>query len=123
MESAVVDQFGHGGVPPWLVLFFIDHNTHRVHIAGTTPNPTGPWITQQARKVGLRWLRKWSIRARGRKRTAGHRPLSASTWIAVHKAAGKTSLRNNPPVSAAWASTTVPLAVQRGQHNTLTPTI
>ncbi|CAM5511194.1 hypothetical protein SANTM175S_06064 [Streptomyces antimycoticus] len=33
----------------WFVLFFIDHGARRVHIAGITRHPTGPWITQQAR--------------------------------------------------------------------------
>ncbi|WP_230993906.1 integrase core domain-containing protein [Streptomyces endocoffeicus] len=33
----------------WFVLFFIDHGTRHVHIAGITRHPTGPWITQQAR--------------------------------------------------------------------------
>ncbi|KAK1184493.1 integrase core domain-containing protein [Streptomyces sp. NBS 14/10] len=33
----------------WFALFFIDHGTRRVHIAGITRHPTGPWITQQAR--------------------------------------------------------------------------
>ncbi|MFF8004462.1 integrase core domain-containing protein [Streptomyces sp. NPDC007917] len=32
----------------WFVLFFIDHGTRRVHIAGITRHPTGPWIAQQA---------------------------------------------------------------------------
>ncbi|WP_413099902.1 integrase core domain-containing protein [Streptomyces sp. Inha503] len=33
----------------WFVLFFIDHGTRHVHIAGVTRHPTGPWIAQQAR--------------------------------------------------------------------------
>ncbi|MER7878118.1 integrase core domain-containing protein [Streptomyces solisilvae] len=33
----------------WFVLFFIDHGTRHVHIAGVPRHPTGPWITQQTR--------------------------------------------------------------------------
>ncbi len=35
------------------VLFFIAHASRRVWIAGCSPSPTGAWVTQQARNVGL----------------------------------------------------------------------
>jgi putative transposase len=33
------------------VLFFIELDTRRVHLAGATENPSGTWITQQARNL------------------------------------------------------------------------
>ena len=35
------------------VLFFIAHGSRRVWFAGCTANPTGAWVTQQARNLGL----------------------------------------------------------------------
>src|SRR5438105_7263550 len=35
------------------VLFFIELGSRRVHLAGCTANPTGAWVTQQARQVRL----------------------------------------------------------------------
>ena len=33
------------------VLFFIELGNRRVHVAGCTPNPTPPWVIQQARQL------------------------------------------------------------------------
>ena len=33
------------------VFFFIEVGTRRVHLAGCTTNPTGPWVAQQARQM------------------------------------------------------------------------
>jgi putative transposase len=35
------------------VLFFIEHDTRRVHLAAVTANPDSRWVTQQARNLLL----------------------------------------------------------------------
>jgi putative transposase len=37
----------------YFVLFFIAHARRRVWLAGCSSNPTGAWVTQQARNLGL----------------------------------------------------------------------
>ena len=37
----------------YYALFFIAHGSRRVWLAGCTSNPSGPWVTQQARNLGL----------------------------------------------------------------------
>jgi hypothetical protein len=38
------------------VLFFIELESRRVHLAGCTTNPTGGWVTQQARNLNFSGL-------------------------------------------------------------------
>src|SRR5207249_5034667 len=33
------------------VLFFIELSSRRVHVAGCTPTPSAPWVTQQGRQL------------------------------------------------------------------------
>jgi putative transposase len=49
------------------VLFFIEIDTRRVHLAGINTNPDGPWTTQAARNLLMNWVRKtrFVIRDRG----------------------------------------------------------
>ena len=37
----------------YYVLFFIAHASRRVWLAGCTKNPSGDWVTQHARNLGL----------------------------------------------------------------------
>jgi transposase InsO family protein len=45
VESVVLGRY--------YVFFFIAHASRRVWLAGCTKNPTGEWVTQQARNLGL----------------------------------------------------------------------
>jgi putative transposase len=40
----------------YYVLFFIELGSRRVHLAGCTSNPTGAWVTQQARNLSFTGL-------------------------------------------------------------------
>jgi putative transposase len=80
------------------VLFFIEHGTRRVHMAGITAHPAGDWVTQQARNLlmnlegqadGLKFL----IRDRDTKFTAAFDAVFADVGVRIIKT----------PVQAPWA--------------------
>ena len=70
------------------VLFFIEHGTRRVHLAGITAHPAGAWVTQQARNLlmdlegqadGLKFL----IRDRDTKFTAAFDAVFNATGVRI----------------------------------------
>ena len=72
------------------VLFFIEHGTRRVHLAGVTAHPTGAWVTQRARNLlmnlegradGLKFL----IRDRDTKFTAAFDAVFTAIGVRIVK--------------------------------------
>jgi putative transposase len=79
------------------VLFFIELDTRRVHLAGITANPTGAWVAQQARQVidqfagrDMRGL----IRDRDSKFVAAFDEIFRSENIAILKTPVRTPVAN-----------------------------
>ena len=83
----------------YYVLFFIELDTHRVHFAGITTNPTGTWTTQAARnfKMGHERRIRFLIRDGAGQFVAG--------FDDVFRSDGATIIRTPPstPVAHAYA--------------------
>jgi putative transposase len=84
------------------VLFFIEHGTRRVHLTGITTNPTGEWVTQQARNLlmnledhadGLKFL----IRDRDTKCTAAFDAVFTAIGIRIIKTQVRAPVRTPSP--------------------------
>jgi hypothetical protein len=72
------------------VLFFIEHGTRRVHLAGITARPTGDWVTQQARNLLMNLddhahALKFLIRDRDAKFTAAFDAVLAAAGTRIIK--------------------------------------
>ncbi len=72
------------------VLFFVEHGTRRVHLAGITAYPTGAWVTQQARNLlmnleGRADHLKFLIRDWDTKFTAGFDAVFAAMGVRIIK--------------------------------------
>src|SRR6058998_655479 len=68
------------------VLFFIELESRRVHLAGCTTNPSGGWVTQQARNLGFTGLferMRFLIHDRDSKFTAAFDEVFRSEGIQV----------------------------------------
>jgi transposase InsO family protein len=68
------------------VLFFIELESRRVHLAGCTTNPTGSWVTQQARNLsfsGVFERMRFLIHDRDSKFTASFEEIFRSEGIRI----------------------------------------
>ena len=79
------------------VLFFIELDTRRVHLAGLTRNPGGAWVAQQARNLapsGVLDRFRFLIRDRDSKFTAAFDAVFATEGVRVIKTPVRTPVAN-----------------------------
>jgi putative transposase len=79
------------------VLFFIELDTRRVHLAGVTLNPGGGWVAQQARNLAVSGVLdrfRFLIRDRDSKFTAAFDAVLATEDVRVIKTPARTPVAN-----------------------------
>jgi putative transposase len=79
------------------VLFFIELETRRVHLAGITPSPTGSWVAQQARSLAVAGTLdrfRFLIRDRDCKFTGVFEEVFASEGVRVIRTPIRTPVAN-----------------------------
>jgi putative transposase len=89
------------------VLFFIELESRRVHLAGCTTNPTGGWVTQQARNLsytGLLERMRFLIHDRDSKFSAAFDEVFRSEAIEVIH----TPIRERMPMPSASSAPSAP---------------
>jgi putative transposase len=80
----------------YYVLFFIELDTRRVHLAGITTNPTGAWTTQAARNFTMRYPRtiRFLIRDGGGQFVAAFDEVFRSTGTTIIRTPPRTPVAN-----------------------------
>jgi putative transposase len=81
----------------YYVLFFIELDTRRVHLAGITAHPTGAWTTQAARNLMMKHTRtiRFLIRDRGSQFVAGFDEIFRSEGATIIRTPPRTPVANS----------------------------